>query len=111
MIINSGYSFYWDVSKDWDLTLLSASRSDAEHPYGLRRTRYFSDRMYYWAIGIDLAIRFSWLCSFVPSLRWLPEQESGIFVLMFLEVARRWMWVFLRAEAECSKFSESILLI
>jgi hypothetical protein len=103
--INSSYTFCWDVSKDWDLTLFSASRGDMEHPYGLRRHRYFTDRQYYSAVVIDLVLRFSWLSAFVPCLKWLTENESGIFILLSLEAARRWMWVFLRAEAEWGKIS------
>ncbi|BCR87634.1 EXS domain-containing protein [Aspergillus chevalieri] len=100
-IINSAYSFWWDVTKDWDLTLLTRSRDTSEYPYGLRRHRYFSsDRLYHSAILIDLVLRFSWASKFVPGLLWLTERESGLFVLMFLEVARRWMWVFFRVEAE-----------
>ncbi|KAL2828766.1 EXS family-domain-containing protein [Aspergillus cavernicola] len=98
--INSTYSFYWDVTKDWDLTLLSESRNDDEYPFGLRRYRYFTDQQYYMAIAIDFGIRFSWMSRFVPGFYWLTETEFGFFVLMFLEVARRWMWVFLRVETE-----------
>ncbi|KAJ5204203.1 uncharacterized protein N7498_005082 [Penicillium cinerascens] len=100
-IINSAYSFWWDVVKDWDLTLFSPERSDRDHPYGLRRHRYFhSDRLYHYVIIMDLVLRFSWLWRVLPGLAWLPETECGLFILMFLEVARRWMWVFFRAEAE-----------
>jgi hypothetical protein len=103
--INSGYSFWWDVVKDWDFTLFSPNRLDREHPYGLRRHRNFSsDRLYHYVIIADLALRFSWLWRVVPGLTWLSETESGLFILMFLEVARRWMWVFFRVEAEWSKF-------
>ncbi|KAL3478218.1 EXS family-domain-containing protein [Aspergillus californicus] len=98
--INSSYSFYWDVTKDWDLTLFSDSRNDNEYPFGLRRYRYFTDQQYYMAMGIDFAIRFSWISRVMPGFRWLNDTEFGLFVLMFLEVARRWMWVFLRVEAE-----------
>ncbi|PYH29448.1 EXS domain-containing protein [Aspergillus neoniger CBS 115656] len=98
--INSAYSFYWDITKDWDLTLFSSARHSHEHPYGLRRHRYFANRQYYLAIIIDLAIRFSWLSRYVPGFVWMSETEFGIFVLMFSEIARRWMWVFLRVEAE-----------
>ncbi|KAI5306893.1 protein-ER retention protein, partial [Ascosphaera atra] len=41
--VNSLYSFYWDVAKDWDLTLFQAITDSAhndEHPFGLRRFRY-----------------------------------------------------------------------
>lgn len=91
--------------KDWDLTLFSAERRDRDHPYGLRRHRYFhSDRLYHYVIIADLVLRFSWLWRVLPGLAWLPETESGLFLLMFLEVARRWMWVFFRTEAEWSTF-------
>ncbi|KAL4808459.1 EXS family-domain-containing protein [Aspergillus unguis] len=99
-LINSSYSFYWDVTKDWDLTLFTDSRNDPEHPIGLRRYRHFSDQQYYAAIGVDFVIRFSWLTKFLPGFAWLNDTEFGLFLLMFLEIARRWMWVFLRAEAE-----------
>ncbi|KAJ5166671.1 uncharacterized protein N7482_005452 [Penicillium canariense] len=99
--INSGYSFWWDVVKDWDLTLFSSERRHRDHPYGLRRHRYFSsDRLYHYVIVADLALRFSWLWRVFPGLAWLSETECGLFLLMFLEVARRWMWVFFRVEAE-----------
>jgi len=94
------------VVKDWDMTLFSPERRDNDHPYGLRRYRYFSsDRMYHYVIIADLALRFSWLWRIVPGLGWISETESGLWVLMFLEVARRWMWVFYRTEAEWSRYS------
>jgi hypothetical protein len=103
--INSSYSFWWDVVKDWDLTLFSPQRHDRDHPYGLRRHRYFhSDRLYHYVIVADLLLRFSWLWRVLPGLAWLPECEFGLFTLMFLEIARRWMWVFFRVEAEWSMF-------
>lgn len=36
----------------------------------------------------------------MPGFVWLCETEVGIWLLMFLEVARRWMWIFLRVETE-----------
>jgi len=102
--INSSYSFWWDVVKDWDMSLFSQSRSDSSHPYGVRFNRCFhSDRLYHFVIIADLALRFSWLWRIIPGFSWLPETEFGLFVLMFLEVARRWMWVFFRVEAEHCK--------
>ncbi|KAL4893356.1 EXS family-domain-containing protein [Aspergillus ambiguus] len=98
--INSSYSFYWDVTKDWDLTFFSSARRSADHPYGLRRRRFFSDRQYYLAVLVDLLLRFSWASRFVPGFLWLTETEFGLFMLMSAEVARRWMWVFFRVEAE-----------
>jgi hypothetical protein len=109
-LINSSYSFYWDITKDWDLTLFSEARNDNEYPFGLRRFRHFTDQQYYMAIAIDFAIRFSWMWKFFPGFSWVGDTEFGLFLLMFLEVARRWMWVFLRAEAEWSKFLRVLTL-
>lgn len=88
------------------MTLFSPERRDNTHPYGLRRHRYFaSDKMYHYVIIADLVLRFSWLWRIVPGLGWIPETESGLWLLMFLEVVRRWMWVFFRTEAEWSMSS------
>ncbi|CEN61645.1 hypothetical protein ASPCAL08297 [Aspergillus calidoustus] len=98
--INSSYSFYWDITKDWDLTLFTESRNDNEYPFGLRRYRYFTDQQYYTAMAVDFAVRFAWMSRFVPGFVWLTETEVGLFFLMLFEVGRRWMWVFIRSEAE-----------
>ena len=99
--INSSYSFYWDLTKDWDLTLFSADRDNPEYPFGLRQNRcFYNNSIYYGAITVDLILRFTWLSRLTPRLDKLNSTESGIFFLMLLEVARRWMWIFLRVETE-----------
>lgn len=101
LFINSSYCFYWDVTKDWDLTLLSQARNNPEYPYGLRRHRHFpSDTLYYAAIAVNLLLRFSWVWPISTHFQWLKDRESGIFILMTLEVVRRWVWIFFRVEAE-----------
>ncbi|RAO73976.1 uncharacterized protein BHQ10_009988 [Talaromyces amestolkiae] len=101
--INSAYSFYWDVTKDWDLTLLSPTTRTwhREYPFGLRPRRIFPrDEMYYGVVAIDLVLRFTWLSRLSPHLDKVTNLESGIFLLMFLEIARRWIWIFFRVETE-----------
>lgn len=95
---------------DWDLTLLTrnhhrgAFRQQQDYPYGLRRHRVFPrDDLYYGAIVIDLILRFTWLTRLSPNLDRINSFESGIFLLVFLEVARRWMWIFFRVETEWGK--------
>ncbi|KIV91669.1 hypothetical protein, variant [Exophiala mesophila] len=103
VMINSFYSFYWDVAKDWDLTLLSSSweRNNPEHPYGLRRHRYFhAHQMYYTAIVIDLLLRCTWSFKLSAHLDHFNDLEGGIFLMELLEVIRRWMWIFFRVETE-----------
>ncbi|KAL1994604.1 hypothetical protein VTN49DRAFT_2074 [Thermomyces lanuginosus] len=104
--VNSAYSFWWDVTMDWDLTLLTRSHyrrgfRQQDYPYGLRRHRVFPrDDLYYGAIVIDLILRFTWLTRLSVNLDRINSFESGIFLLVFLEVARRWMWIFFRVETE-----------
>ncbi len=114
VFINSLYSFYWDVAKDWDLNLFSAiprlfkSRSfngpplhPTSHPFGLRHRLCFPKKeIYYTVIFIDLLLRFTWSLKLSPHLDHFADFESGIFLLEFLEVARRWIWIFFRVETE-----------
>jgi hypothetical protein len=104
VFLNSFYSFYWDVAKDWDLSLFSsgAERNDPGHPYGLRRHRYFrKDQLYYIAIIADLLLRCTWSFKLSPHLDHFNDLEGGIFLMEILEVFRRWMWIFFRVETEC----------
>ena len=101
VVVNSLYSFYWDVAKDWDLTLLSSTRANGEHPYGLRRLRIFElSELYYGVIAVDLLLRCTWSLKLSVHLEHFNDIEGGIFLLEILEVCRRWMWVFFRVETE-----------
>jgi len=101
VFLNSFYSFYWDVAKDWDLTLFSDSRSDPDHPWGLRRHRFFhANSMYYYVIVIDLLLRCTWSFKLSPHLDHFNDLEGGIFLMEVLEVFRRWVWIFFRVETE-----------
>ncbi|KAL9092466.1 MAG: hypothetical protein Q9159_000813 [Coniocarpon cinnabarinum] len=127
VFVNSFYSFYWDVAKDWDLSLFDAlwdslhhstyaSRKEymngsssptryslvsGDYPYGLRRNRYMhSPNVYYVVIGMDLMLRCTWSLKLSPHLDHFNDLEGGIFVMQLLEVFRRWMWMFFRIETE-----------
>jgi len=100
---NSLYSFYWDVAKDWDLSLFSNSRvrNDPEYPYGLRKRRFFQNHeIYYSVIAMDLLLRCTWSFKLSPHLDHFNDLEGGIFMMELLEVFRRWVWIFLRIETE-----------
>lgn len=109
VLVNSFYSFYWDVVKDWDLEFFSYmssnqrshSSSYQSNPTILRPKLMFHSRsLYYSAIFIDFLLRFTWSLKLSPHLDHFADFESGIFLLELLEVARRWMWIFLRVETE-----------
>lgn len=103
VIVNSGYSFYWDVARDWDLSLFSSpqERNSPEHPWGLRRHRYFhAKEFYYAAIVMDALLRCTWSLKLSPHLDHFNDLEGGIFMMEVLEVFRRWVWIFFRVETE-----------
>lgn len=110
--INSLYSFYWDIAKDWDLHLFSATsfplssashhrahNKNPSHPL-LRPKLHFGPGLYYLAIILDLLLRCTWSLKLSPHLDHFADFESGIFLMEFLEVGRRWMWIFFRVETE-----------
>ncbi|KAM7205796.1 protein ERD1 1 [Naviculisporaceae sp. PSN 640] len=102
-LVNSLYSFYWDVAKDWDLTLFSEARKrDApDHPFGLRRRLLIhKPGVYYAVIVMDLILRCTWMIKLSPRLDHISDFESSIFLVQFLEVFRRWVWIFFRVETE-----------
>ena len=107
VFLNSCYSFWWDVVKDWDLTMFSSSqRNNPEHPWGLRqRIQFHNSNLYYAAIVGDLVLRFTWSLKLSPHLYHFSDIEGGLFFMELLEIFRRWMWLFFRVEAEWGKQS------
>lgn len=108
VVVNSGYSFYWDVARDWDLTIFSPKREreNPEYPFGLRKYRFFhAKEFYYAAIIIDAILRCTWIIKLSPRLDHYNDLEGGIFLMQVLEVMRRWIWIFFRVETEWGEFS------
>lgn len=100
--INSTYSFWWDVSMDWSLPFFKQPLSIQNWKFGVRRL--FPTFTFAVVSAIDFVLRMAWV------VRVLPEHQSaffstdfGIFIMQFLEVFRRCVWVFFRIEAEASK--------
>lgn len=103
VLFNSLYGFYWDVAKDWDLTLFSSSRdrSAPDHPWGLRRRLMIHvPAVYYIVIVLDLLLRCTWSIKLSAHLDHVADFESSLFLVELAEVFRRWVWIFFRVEAE-----------
>lgn len=102
VFINSGYSFYWDIARDWDLSLFSPKeRDNPDYPWALRRHRWFhAKEFYYAAMIVDAMLRCTWSFKLSPHLDHFNDLEGGIFLMEVLEVLRRWIWIFFRVETE-----------
>ncbi|KAG1452973.1 hypothetical protein G6F46_009734 [Rhizopus delemar] len=99
IFINSMYSFWWDISMDWNLITINTQ----SHTVHIRRQLYFSQPIYYiLAVFIDFLLRITW--SFKLSSHLLIRQlDASIFLLELMEVFRRWVWVMFRMENEWVK--------
>lgn len=102
MFFHSAYSFWWDLTMDWDLGFLNFSQSGMTRNEVLRKRRYFSPFAYYICAGFDFTVRFFWLWELFAG-RTVFEGEINFFFLEILEILRRWVWIFIRVEAEASE--------
>ncbi|KAH7328832.1 EXS family-domain-containing protein [Stachybotrys elegans] len=110
VLVNSLYSFYWDVTKDWDLTLFLSKRErvSSHRPWGLRDRLIFRPyTIYYVVIAMDLVLRCTWSMKLSQHLDKFSDFESGIFLIELLEVFRRWVWIFFRVETESIRHTPS----
>lgn len=99
VLVNSTYSCIWDVTFDWDFELVK--RAGRFRHGGLRPVLYFPSRPLYWAVVMaNYAMRFTWSLRLSGSWYQFADREFGLFVLELVEIARRWMWIFFRVEAE-----------
>eukprot|EP00252_Welwitschia_mirabilis_P017124 TRINITY_DN3800_c0_g1_i1.p1 TRINITY_DN3800_c0_g1~~TRINITY_DN3800_c0_g1_i1.p1 ORF type:complete len:463 (-),score=53.29 TRINITY_DN3800_c0_g1_i1:221-1609(-) len=100
-LINSCYSFYWDVTRDWDLSVFSKifrPRSPQFHPNML----YGRSWVYYWAVGSNLILRCAWTYKLSAHLR---HNHWTVFLITAMEMIRRFQWIFFRVEKEWNKMA------
>jgi len=93
-IINSTYSFLWDVIMDWGLMTITREGKI------LRRQRtYYPIPFYILAVILNLCLRFSWTMNRLPRMHML---HSSIIVLVIElgEIVRRAIWNLFRIEWE-----------
>jgi len=93
-IVSTGYSFLWDLKKDWDLG------------HWQSRNKFLRDRLmyprwfYYWAILSDLVLRCSWTLTISASNVWPVSADVFSSLIASLEVLRRGQWNLIRLENE-----------
>ncbi|KAJ3678659.1 hypothetical protein LUZ60_002462 [Juncus effusus] len=100
-LINSLYSFYWDLTRDWDLSILSRI-------FNFKNPSFWSDILhgkswvYYWVIISNLILRCTWTYKLSSHLR---HNYMTVFIITALEIVRRFQWIFFRVENEWNKIT------
>lgn len=109
LLVNSLYSFLWDVIMDWGLGHVKLTGAPKKggggavrlRHWGLRPTLLFgSAGSYYAAIGLDLVLRLVWVLKYVNFDHRL-SYDKFMLLIECLEVLRRGIWSIYRIEWEC----------
>ncbi|KAK4788614.1 hypothetical protein SAY86_019933 [Trapa natans] len=98
-VLNSLYSFYWDVTRDWDLscfTRIFLFAKPSIFSYFLYGRRW----VFLWVIGSNLILRCTWTYKLSAHLR---HNYLTVFTITALEIFRRFQWAFFRVENEWNK--------
>ncbi|KAJ6815603.1 SPX and EXS domain-containing protein 1 isoform X1 [Iris pallida] len=100
-VINSSYSFYWDVARDWDLSVFTRIFK-FKNPHICTNILYGRLWVYYWVIGSNLILRCTWTYKLSAHLR---HNYMSVFTITALEIVRRFQWIFFRVENEWNKMT------
>ncbi|ONM01774.1 EXS (ERD1/XPR1/SYG1) family protein [Zea mays] len=100
-VVNSLYSFYWDIKRDWDLSILTRIFM-FKNPSIWTNLLYGQNWVFYWVLGSNLVLRCTWTYKLSAHLR---HNYLTVFTIAALEILRRWQWVFFRVENEWNKMT------
>ncbi|XP_012086384.1 SPX and EXS domain-containing protein 1 isoform X1 [Jatropha curcas] len=100
-VLNSLYSFYWDVTRDWDLSCFTRIFK-FNKPNLCSYLLYGRKWVYFWVIGSNLILRCTWTYKLSAHLR---HNYLTVFTINLLEMVRRFQWIFFRVENEWNKMS------
>ncbi|XVF33418.1 hypothetical protein REPUB_Repub17cG0167200 [Reevesia pubescens] len=102
-VVNSLYSFYWDVTRDWDLSIFTRIFKFNKPSYW-SNLLYGRQWVYFWVIGSNLILRCTWTYKLSAHLR---HNYLTVFMINTLEMLRRFQWIFFRVENEWNKITKS----
>ena len=92
-IINTSYLLFWDTIMDWNLGYFKCKY------FFLREKLLYPFYFYYFALIVNLILRFTWLMNFVL-LNDKKFDETKILIFSILEIYRRTQWAIFRVENE-----------
>lgn len=99
-VINSVYSYVWDIMMDWGLIQFSMKKNGAVCVcFRPRSLFFFPSIAYVFAIVVNLVLRFSWMANQLEVFRGLHATQLVLLVEL-IEVIRRAIWNVFRVEWE-----------
>ncbi|XP_057793941.1 uncharacterized protein LOC131010438 isoform X2 [Salvia miltiorrhiza] len=102
-VLNSLYSFYWDITRDWDLSCFTRIFKFSK-PHMVSDMLHGQKWVTIWVIGSNLILRCTWTYKLSAHLR---HNYLTVFAISALEMLRRFQWVFFRVENEFNKMNNS----
>ncbi|KAG9138599.1 hypothetical protein Leryth_012937 [Lithospermum erythrorhizon] len=100
-VVNSLYSFYWDLTRDWDLSSFTRIFK-FNKPHILSYLVYGRKWVFIWVITSNLILRCTWTYKLSAHLR---HNYITLFTITALEILRRFQWVYFRVENEWNKMT------
>jgi hypothetical protein len=101
-MINSGFSFFWDIERDWEISFFSQmknKRSLAVQPV-LQPALQYNKLFYLYLMVSNALLRLLWTYKLSPHLR---RNHTAVFIIVCGEAFRRFQWIFVRIEVELRK--------
>lgn len=101
-LVNSLFSYYWDVERDWEIGFFSQLRARglAGARPALAPALLYRRPFYLYLMVSNALLRLSWTYKLSPHLR---RDHGMVFVIVLLEAVRRFQWIFVRVEVELRK--------
>lgn len=95
-LVSTLYSYIWDLKMDWGLL-----QPNRKYKYLREKLIYPKVHVYYFAIVINLFLRFAWILTISPGIvSKIMRPELFTLIIGSLEMLRRSIWNFLRVEKE-----------
>ena len=97
-IVNTAYSVYWDVTRDWELGAIH--RVVDSRRLLLRHDLLYSRGFYYYLLVSNTVMRCAWTHKLSSHLR---SRVLANMLAACIEAVRRFQWAFVRIEVELRK--------